>query len=178
MYKNFVKARQDKTRQDKTSLHVEQESKMKKAILLSLLLIISLGLGIVFERTANLSSKLVSIFQKPGNENTVVRNQNPMQSSNEKKEKSILYWVAPMDPNYRRDAPGKSPMGMDLKPVYESDEELGKNGRPIVKISPEVVHNLGVRTETVKRGKISKDIKTVGYLEYNEKEDKPYSHTD
>ncbi|MCB1588511.1 MAG: hypothetical protein KDI37_04450, partial [Xanthomonadales bacterium] len=23
-----------------------------------------------------------------------------------------LYWVAPMDPNYRRDGPGKSPMGM------------------------------------------------------------------
>ncbi len=31
----------------------------------------------------------------------------------------VLYWVAPMDPSYRRDAPGKSPMGMDLVPVYE-----------------------------------------------------------
>jgi Cu(I)/Ag(I) efflux system membrane fusion protein len=29
-----------------------------------------------------------------------------------------LYWVAPMDANYRRDEPGKSPMGMDLVPVY------------------------------------------------------------
>ena len=29
-----------------------------------------------------------------------------------------LYWVAPMDPNYQRDKPGKSPMGMDLIPVY------------------------------------------------------------
>jgi len=29
-----------------------------------------------------------------------------------------LYWVAPMDANYRRDKPGKSPMGMDLVPVY------------------------------------------------------------
>ncbi len=29
-----------------------------------------------------------------------------------------LYWVAPMDPNYQRDKPGKSPMGMDLVPVY------------------------------------------------------------
>ena len=33
-------------------------------------------------------------------------------------EKEILYWVAPMDPNYRRDQPGKSPMGMDLIPYY------------------------------------------------------------
>lgn len=31
----------------------------------------------------------------------------------------ILYWVAPMDPNFRKDGPGKSPMGMDLVPVYE-----------------------------------------------------------
>mgnify|MGYP001229803684 CR=1 FL=1 len=33
-------------------------------------------------------------------------------------EPEILYWVAPMDANYRRDKPGKSPMGMDLVPVY------------------------------------------------------------
>ena len=32
-------------------------------------------------------------------------------------QKEILYWVAPMDPNYQRDKPGKSPMGMDLVPV-------------------------------------------------------------
>ena len=37
-------------------------------------------------------------------------------------EKEILYWVAPMDPNYRRDEPGKSPMGMDLVPVYAEDK--------------------------------------------------------
>ena len=33
-------------------------------------------------------------------------------------EPEVLYWVAPMDANYRRDKPGKSPMGMDLVPVY------------------------------------------------------------
>ena len=38
-------------------------------------------------------------------------------------DKEILYWVAPMDPNYRRDQPGKSPMGMDLVPVYEEEGE-------------------------------------------------------
>ncbi len=35
------------------------------------------------------------------------------------KERKIKYWVAPMDPSYIRDKPGKSPMGMDLVPVYE-----------------------------------------------------------
>ena len=35
----------------------------------------------------------------------------------------ILYWVAPMDANYRRDKPGQSPMGMDLVPVYAEKKE-------------------------------------------------------
>jgi len=38
-------------------------------------------------------------------------------------EKEILYWVAPMDPTYRRDKPGKSPMGMDLVPVYAEEQK-------------------------------------------------------
>lgn len=31
----------------------------------------------------------------------------------QEKERKIRYWVAPMDPNYIRNEPGKSPMGMD-----------------------------------------------------------------
>ena len=40
-----------------------------------------------------------------------------------KVEKEILYWVAPMDPAFRRDEPGKSPMGMDLVPVYKEQKK-------------------------------------------------------
>jgi len=36
-------------------------------------------------------------------------------------ERKIKYWRAPMDPTYIRDKPGKSPMGMDLIPVYEDE---------------------------------------------------------
>ncbi len=43
----------------------------------------------------------------------------------------IKYWVAPMDPNYRRDKPGKSPMGMDLIPVYEKADRPAKKTRKI-----------------------------------------------
>ena len=38
-------------------------------------------------------------------------------------EKEILYWVAPMDPAFRRNEPGKSPMGMDLVPVYTEEKK-------------------------------------------------------
>lgn len=81
-------------------------------------------------------------------------------------EKQPLYWVAPMDPNYRRDQPGKSPMGMDLIPVYEKiggDQEVGT-----VTISPDVVNNLGVRTASVSRGQMDVSVNTVGYVQYDE----------
>jgi len=97
-------------------------------------------------------------------------NTSPVKMNEKSKgEKKILYWVAPMDPNYRRDKPGKSPMGMDLIPVYEGDgEDDSKDRMPIVRIKPEVINNLGVRTETVKRGHLSRLINTVGYLDYDE----------
>lgn len=52
-----------------------------------------------------------------------------MDKSNSSTEAKILYWKAPMDPNYRRDEPGKSPMGMDLVPVY-ADKTPEKKKEP------------------------------------------------
>ena len=81
----------------------------------------------------------------------------------DKKEKKILYWVAPMDATYRRDEAGKSPMGMDLVPVY--DEGGDEN---TVKISAAVENNMGVRTAIVKRDKLWRRIDTVGYVDFDE----------
>ncbi|MEW5727055.1 MAG: efflux RND transporter periplasmic adaptor subunit [Pseudomonadota bacterium] len=81
-------------------------------------------------------------------------------------EKKIAYWVAPMDPNYRRDAPGKSPMGMDLIPVYEGEEpgaqKAGDDSQ--VTLSPAVVNTIGVRTGVAELADFSADIRTVGYV--------------
>ncbi|MCK5721364.1 MAG: efflux RND transporter periplasmic adaptor subunit, partial [Gammaproteobacteria bacterium] len=81
----------------------------------------------------------------------------------EPREKKLLYWVAPMDANYRRDKPGKSPMGMDLVPVYDDGEE-----GLTVKISPAVENNMGVRTAIVKKNKLWRRIDTVGYVDFDE----------
>jgi Cu(I)/Ag(I) efflux system membrane fusion protein len=79
-----------------------------------------------------------------------------------------LYWVAPMDPNYRRDQPGKSPMGMDMVPVY-ADEQGGADATPgTVRISPDVVNNLGVRTGLAQRQPLQNAIQTVGYVRFDE----------
>lgn len=87
-----------------------------------------------------------------------------VEASGKTGEKKIQYWVAPMDANYRRDKPGKSPMGMDLVPVYE--DEGGEEG--IVKISPVVQNNLGVRISDVRKGKLDREISTVGYISFDE----------
>jgi membrane fusion protein, copper/silver efflux system len=79
-------------------------------------------------------------------------------------EKEVLYWVAPMDPNYRRDKPGKSPMGMDLIPFYAGEDEAGST----VNISPVVVQNLGVRTAKAELSRLWRGIDTVGYVNYDE----------
>jgi Cu(I)/Ag(I) efflux system membrane fusion protein len=77
-----------------------------------------------------------------------------------------LYWVAPMDSDYRRDRPGKSPMGMDLIPVYAGGGEVAPAGT--VQIDPAVVNNLGVRTAAVTRQAWQSEIQTVGYVRYDE----------
>ncbi|ACV27020.1 efflux RND transporter periplasmic adaptor subunit [Kangiella koreensis] len=80
--------------------------------------------------------------------------------------KEPLYWVAPMDANYRRDKPGKSPMGMDLVPVYEKDS--GSDSPGTVSISPAVENNLAVRIAEVRKGYIEHEIDTVGYVQFDE----------
>ena len=83
-------------------------------------------------------------------------------------DKKPLYWVAPMDANYRRDGPGKSPMGMDLVPVYSSGGAGPEREAGTVEISPEVVNNLGVRTASVEQRSLPAHIRTVGYVQYDE----------
>ena len=79
-------------------------------------------------------------------------------------EKKILYYRAPMDPSYISPKPGKSPMGMDLVPVYEGEEAFGAT----VKINPVVEQNMGVRTAQVERRNLYREIRTVGRVDYDE----------
>lgn len=92
--------------------------------------------------------------------------QSSMSSASTKKKPQ--YWVAPMDANYTSDKPGKSPMGMDLIPVYEDGASGADSGPGTIKISPEVVNNLGVRTATAQYRPLNLQISTVGYVQYDE----------
>lgn len=89
------------------------------------------------------------------------------------KKRKIKFWVAPMDANYRRDEPGKSPMGMDLVPVYEESsedmtEQKMSKGLPKIRINPSIAQNMGVRIEKASVKALSRTIKTIGSVSYNE----------
>jgi Cu(I)/Ag(I) efflux system membrane fusion protein/cobalt-zinc-cadmium efflux system membrane fusion protein len=81
--------------------------------------------------------------------------------------KKIKYWAAPMDPTFIRNEPGKSPMGMDLVPVYE---EAGEEKEPssTIRIDPVTRQNMGVRLGRVEKKSLSKTIRTFGTITYDE----------
>ncbi|MFQ5428481.1 MAG: efflux RND transporter periplasmic adaptor subunit [Thermodesulfobacteriota bacterium] len=90
------------------------------------------------------------------------------QTTGEKqKGRKPLYYKAPMDPSFVSERPGKSPMGMDLIPVYEGDDGGAEPGT--VKIDPVTMQNIGVRTARVRRKRLVKNIRTVGRVTYDEK---------
>lgn len=84
-----------------------------------------------------------------------------------KNNKKIKYWVAPMDPTYIRNEPGKSLMGMDLVPVYEEEGEE-KEPASTIRIDPITIQNMGVRLGAVERKALTKEIRAFGNITYDE----------
>ncbi len=84
------------------------------------------------------------------------------ESSPGNRERKVKYWHDPMmNPPYISDRPGKSPMGMDLAPVYE--DEAKPAGAAVV-IDPAVVQNMGVRTVAAARGALSQRVRATATL--------------
>jgi Cu(I)/Ag(I) efflux system membrane fusion protein len=96
----------------------------------------------------------------------VLKEPAPTETSQEKK---ILYWVAPMDANYRRDEPGQSPMGMDLVPVYDEGQSGQQDDEfPAVTVNATTAQNMGIRIHKVARSTLDQTIHTIGRIQYNE----------
>lgn len=88
------------------------------------------------------------------------------------KTKRILYWTDPMIPGYKSDKPGKSPMGMDLVPVYE-EEMMAEptagtpEGYAPILVSPQKQQLIGVKTSAVVRRRLTKTIRAVGTVAHD-----------
>lgn len=89
-------------------------------------------------------------------------------------EREILFYRNPMDPTITSPVPRKDDMGMDYVPVYADEAGNGGSGAAsanqgaVVTIDPAVQQNMNVVTETVSRRDISQQIRTVGYLDYDQ----------
>jgi Cu(I)/Ag(I) efflux system membrane fusion protein len=77
-------------------------------------------------------------------------------------------YVCPMHPRIIKDKQGETcPIcGMAL---VEKKIDPSEGGYPTVKLTPDVVQKMGVRTSKVELGRLWKFIKTVGYVSYNER---------
>jgi len=84
-------------------------------------------------------------------------------------ERKVLYWYDPMNPAHRTDKPGKASDGMDLVPMYADTNESNENLPPgSVMISPQKQQLIGVRTATVERQHVQREIRAVGRVTFDE----------
>ncbi len=92
-------------------------------------------------------------------------------SAAEAKEKKILYWTCGMHPSVKMDKPGKCPIcAMDLVPVYEkgvgAEEE---DALATIELSERARKLAGVKTDVIGYRSLTKDIYTVGLIDYDER---------
>ncbi len=83
--------------------------------------------------------------------------------------RKVKFWRSPMDPTVTSPTFLKDSMGMDFIPVYEDEVTGAGAAEPGIRIDPATVQNIGVITAPVRRGDLTLEIRTVGTLDYNQK---------
>ena len=83
--------------------------------------------------------------------------------------REVLFYRNPMDPTITSPVPAKDEMGMDYIPVY-ADGAAAATGAEATTVTIEaaVVQNMNVQSVPVERRDLSHEIRTVGYLEYDQ----------
>ena len=84
------------------------------------------------------------------------------------KGRNVAFYRNPMNPAITSPVPAKDEMGMDYVPVYEDEAEEAAGQGATVTIDPGVAQNMNVRVQSVERRDLKREIRTVGYLEYDQ----------
>ena len=127
---------------------------MNKTLISSISITLALGIGIGYG---------VSIYTSPKMNNT----SSGQNSKTTKETKKILFYRNAMNPAVTSPTPKKDAMGMDYVAVY-ADNDGGNDKAGTVKIDPTVVQNIGVRTTKVKVEALSKIVRAVGRVDFDE----------
>ena len=119
---------------------------MKRVLAALLFIILGVAIG----------GSFIWFYAKPGK---------PVAEKPAHKERKILYYRAPMNPTLTSPTPKKDEMGMNYVPVYEDEAAPSTEAPGTVRISPERIQEIGVRSEKVARRKLASVIRTVGRVE-------------
>ena len=82
-----------------------------------------------------------------------------------KKEEKVLFYRHPMNPSVTSPVPKKDEMGMDFIPVYKEEAEEVAGA---VRISPDKIQKIGVKSEGAKIRNLKRTIRTVGRIDHDE----------
>ncbi len=88
--------------------------------------------------------------------------------SDKPKVRKILFYRSSMNPSVTSPVPAKDSMGMDYVAVYAEDDSDSKAPAGSVKIDGTTVQNIGVRTEKAVQTTLSRTVRAVGRVEYDE----------
>jgi membrane fusion protein, copper/silver efflux system len=89
------------------------------------------------------------------------------QAQTDKPKSKILFYRNPMGLPDTSPVPKKDPMGMDYVAVYVDEEPA--SATPLVKLSPDKVQKLGVKTEAVALRDLRSTVRTVATVQANER---------
>src|SRR5438309_3786319 len=103
----------------------------------------------------------VPVYEEPG----AASEKPAAQPAAPEKERKVLYYRNPMGLPDTSPVPKKDSMNMDYIPVYA--DEAGAAG--IVKIAPERIQTLGVRTEAASRRSLARAVRAVGTVAADER---------
>ena len=90
------------------------------------------------------------------------------QPSTRAREREILFYRNPMNPEITSPVPAKDEMGMDYVPVYSDPVGSSRGEGTTVTIDPTVVQQMNVQTALVERRDLDQEIRSVGYLEFDQ----------
>jgi len=79
-----------------------------------------------------------------------------------------LFYRNPMNPEITSPVPAQDEMGMEYIPVYSDENAGGEALTGTVRIDPTIVQDMGVRTVVAKLTTLSRNIRTVGRVTYDE----------
>ncbi|MDQ6953274.1 MAG: efflux RND transporter periplasmic adaptor subunit [Mariprofundaceae bacterium] len=84
-------------------------------------------------------------------------------------ERKPLFYRNPMNPSVTSPVPAKDNMGMDYIPVFADNAASSNEPAGTVTIDPVTVQNIGVRTALAERKTLTREVQSVGRVDYDEK---------